>query len=72
MKKKPTALVASAPVQPYVMGVADQLSNDPFLRDMFGSRFRVVVDFDTQARRITYSFRAPDDIDADDSGAQVV
>ena len=72
MKKKATIPFPISEAQPYVMGIADQLSDDPLLRDMFGTRFKVIVDFDTHARRITYSFRSPDDRDADDQGATVV
>ncbi|QCB46431.1 hypothetical protein [Hydrogenophaga sp. PAMC20947] len=69
MKKKATIPLAPDHAQPYVMGIADQLSDDPMLRSLIGSRFKVVVNYDAEARRVTYSFRAPEDFDPNDSDA---
>lgn len=63
MKKKATIPLSPQQAQPYVMGIADQLSDDPMLVRLIGSSFKVIVDYDTAARRVTYSFRAPDDFD---------
>jgi hypothetical protein len=72
MKKKPTIPLATDDVQPYIMGIADKLSDDPMLARVLGSRFKVVVSYDLQARRVTYSFRSPEDLDPDDADAQQV
>lgn len=60
MKKKPT-ITGSERVRPYLMGLSDKLSDDPLLLRVFGSRFKVVVSYDLEAKRVTYSFRSPDD-----------
>jgi len=54
------------------MGIADLLSDDPMLCRLIGPRFRVIVDYDVAARRVTYSFRSPDDRDELDDGAVAV
>lgn len=72
MKQKPTIPLPAARAQPYVMGIADKLSDDPMLRQLLGSRFKVIVDYDTSAKRLTYSFRSPDDNDPDDADAKAV
>ena len=72
MKRKATMPFPVDQARPYVMGIADSLSDDPMLTRLIGSRFKVIVDYDVQARRVTYSFRAPDDVDADDDNATVV
>ena len=72
MKKKPTIPLAAEVAQPYVMGIADKLSDDPMLVKLIGPRFKVIVDYDTAAKRVTYSFRAPEDQDPDDADAQSV
>ena len=72
MKKKPTIPLVADVAQPYVMGIADKLSDDPMLVRLIGPRFKVIVDYDTAAKRVTYSFRAPEDHDPDDAGARSV
>jgi len=72
MRKKPTIPLPVASAQPYVMGIADKLSDDPMLRQLLGSRFKVIVNYDTSAKRVTFSFRSPDDNDPDDADAQAV
>lgn len=69
MKKKATIPLPPDRAQPYVMGIADQLSDDPMLQRLIGPRFKVVVKYDANARRVTYSFRAPEDVDPNDSDA---
>ena len=70
MKRK--ASIPADSLQPYVMGMADKLSDDPLLARVFGSRFKVVVTFDLSAKRVTYSFRAPEDDDPEDQDAMQV
>lgn len=72
MKKKPTIALSADLAQPYVMSIADKLSDDPMIVKLIGPRFKVIVDYDAGARRVTYSFRAPDDQDPDDADAQSV
>lgn len=69
MKKKATIPLSADHAQPYVMGIADKLSDDPMLVRLIGSSFKVVVSYDTEARRVTYSFRSPDDHAPDDMDA---
>ena len=59
-------------IEPYVMRLADQLSNDPMIAGLLGSNFKVIVDYDPDAKRITYSFRTPDDVSEDESQAKKV
>ena len=72
MKRKPTIPLAADVAQPYVMDIADKLSDDPMLVLLIGPRFKVIVDYDIAAKRVTYSFRAPDDHDPEDSDARSV
>ena len=72
MKRKATMPLPVNQARPYVMGIADTLSDDPMLTRLIGSRFKVIVHYDINARRVTYSFRSPDDIDVDDDNAIVV
>ena len=69
MKKKPTVPLTADVAQPYVMGIADKLSDDPMLFKLIGSRFKVIVDYDVIAKRVSYSFRSLDDHDPDDVNA---
>lgn len=59
-------------IEPYVMKLADDLSNDPMIAGLLGKNFKVIVDYDAHARRITYSFRTPDDIGSDEHDAKVI
>lgn len=72
MKQKPTIPLPAGLAQPYVMGIADKLSDDPMLRQLLGSRFKVIVSYDTSAKRVTYSFRSPEDNEPDDAHAKAV
>jgi hypothetical protein len=72
MKQKPTIPLPVGRAQPYVMGIADKLSDDPMLLQLLGRRFKVIVDYDTAAKRVTYSFRRPDDSEPDEQGAKSV
>lgn len=59
-------------IEPYVMNLADQLSDDPMIAGLLGRNFKVLVDYNAVAKRITYSFRAADDVGPDESGARYV
>jgi hypothetical protein len=72
MKRKATIPLPTGQAQPYVMGIADTLSDDPMLTRLIGPRFKVIVDYNPTARRVTYSFRSPDDNDPADADASVV
>lgn len=72
MKRKSTIPLSADRAQPYVMGIADQLSDDPMLLQLIGPRFKVIVNYDTTAKRVTYSFRSPEDNDPSDTDAQSV
>lgn len=72
MKQKQTIPLPVERAQPYVMGIADKLSDDPMLTKLIGPRFKVIVSYDPAIRRVTYSFRSPDDFDPDDSDAKLV
>ena len=72
MKTKATANRSSDTVQPYVMRIADLLSDDPMLIHVLGRSFKVVADYDLQAKRVTYSFRTPDDTAPDELDAKHV
>ena len=52
--------------QPYLMRIADLLSDDPLLIDVLGPNFKVIADYDRKTKRVTYSFRMPDDTCPDD------
>ena len=54
------------------MRIADLLSDDPLLVDILGPRFKVIADYDRKAKRVTYSFRRPDDTGPDEQGAKSV
>lgn len=70
--KRPNASKPSGAPQPYLMRVADLLSNDPDLVSFLGPRFKVVVSFNAEIRRVTYSFRRTDDTAPDESDMQQV
>lgn len=72
MKKKATIPLPADHAQPYVMGIADKLSDDPMLLRLIGPRFRVIVNYDATAKRVTYSFRSPEDHGPDDADARAV
>lgn len=72
MKRKPTIPLAAESARPFVMAIADQLSDDPMLLRLLGRSFKVVVNYDTVARRVTYSFRSSEDHDPSDSDAKPV
>lgn len=72
MKKKPPTPLPVDLAQPYVMGIADKLSDDPLLRQLLGPRFKVIVSIDQATKRVNYSFRATDDNDANDADAVFV
>lgn len=42
MRKKPAIPLLGDRSQPYVMGIADKLSDDPMLRQLLGPRFKVI------------------------------
>lgn len=69
MKKKASNPLSPDRAKPYVMGIADKLSDDPMLLRLIGPSFKVVVSYDTEARRVTYSFRSPEDHDPRDADA---
>lgn len=72
MKKKLTIPLPADRAQLYVMGIADKLSDDPMLLRLLGPRFKVIVNYDTSAKRVTYSFRTPEDHEPDDVDAKAV
>lgn len=49
------------------MRVADVLSNDPDLVRFLGPRFKVVVSYNAEIRRVTYSFRCMNDTGPDEA-----
>ncbi len=65
MKLKATIPFQSPAAKPMILGIADRLSQEPLLR-MLGPKFKVIVDVDSERKRVTYSFRAPDHFDSDD------
>lgn len=69
MKRKATIPLSPDRAQPYVMGIADKLSDDPMLLRLIGPSFKVIVSYDTDARRVTYSFRSPEDREPGDADA---
>lgn len=71
MKRHPAPIPADK-AEPYVMRIADKLSDDPALLRLLGERFKVLVDYDTERRRVTYSFRCPDDDDPRELDARPV
>lgn len=72
MKHKLTIPMPERKAQPYVMGIADKLSDDPMLLRLLGPRFKVLVQYDTEKRRVTYSFRAAGDTSPDEADAKRV
>nr|WP_315465708.1 hypothetical protein [uncultured Rhodoferax sp.] len=71
MKKYPSPKVLDLN-QPYVMRIADLLSDDPMLIGLLGSSFKVVAAYDRDAKRVTYSFRRLDDTEPDEWEAKRV
>lgn len=71
MRNKPLKATAFAPEKPYVMRIADLLSDDPMLIGLLGPNFKLIATYDPERRRATYSFRRVDDTDSDDEGANV-
>ena len=69
MSKQPAIQDIADPDQSYLMRIADLLSDDPLLIDVLGPSFKVIADYDRKAKRVTYSFRRPDDTCADDLSA---
>ena len=69
MKFKP---MTAPHAEPFVMAIADQLSDDPMLVKLIGPKFIVHVHYDIAARRVTYAFRAPGDIDPSERGTPFV
>ena len=47
----------------YVMRIADLLSDDPILVQVIGQRFKLDAHCDRERRRVTYQFRAVDDLE---------
>ena len=72
MKTKLTIGTSEDSAQPYLMRIADLLSDDPMLIDVLGPSFKVIADYDRQAGRVTYSFRRPDDTAPDELDAKRV
>lgn len=66
MKRPGPSLLGQAGERPYFMRVADLLSNDPDLVDFLGPSFKVVVSYNADVRRVTYSFRRKDDTEPDE------
>ncbi len=66
MKKKPTIPHRLDKSKPFLMQVADLLSDDPRIVQVIGSRFKVVAWADEKAKRVTYSFRSVDDTEPDE------
>ena len=60
------------PGQPFLMRVADILSDDPDLVRFLGPSFKVVVSFNAEVRRVTYSFRRQDDTGPDEADIKQV
>ncbi|MDE2417888.1 MAG: hypothetical protein KGN32_08790 [Burkholderiales bacterium] len=61
MKKKPSIVERPDQAKPYLMQIADLLSDDPRIVQVIGSRFKVVAWVDERAKRVNYSFRGVDD-----------
>lgn len=69
MSKQPVIQDMADLDQSYLMRIADLLSDDPLLIDVLGPSFKVIADYDRKAKRVTYSFRRPDDTCPDDLSA---
>jgi hypothetical protein len=54
-------------VEPYVYDLAKRLAKDGMIGGLLGPDFKVLVKFDAQAKRITYSFRTADYVEPDES-----
>jgi hypothetical protein len=72
MKKKPTIVNYTNDAQPYIMRIADLLSDDPILVQVIGPRFKVIAFADREAKRVTYSFRSVDDTEPDETDVKQV
>lgn len=72
MKSKFRPPMSENQAEPFVMAIADRLSDDPMLLRLIGPKFKVLVHYDMAARRVTYSFRAPGDVDPDEVDARFV
>jgi hypothetical protein len=66
MKRPISPLTSRDSSQPYLMRVADLLSDDPDLVSFLGPSFKVVVSYNADIRRVTYSFRCKDDTGPDE------
>lgn len=66
MKKKPTIVHSRQDEQPYIMRIADLLSDDPILVSVIGPHFKVIAHADHERKRVTYSFRCVDDTEPDE------
>ena len=63
MKKKPEKRMSLEQEEFYVMRIADLLSDDPILIQVIGQRFKLDAHCDRERRRVTYQFRAVDDLE---------
>lgn len=72
MKRAFTIPTTCDDAEPYLMRIADLLSDDPLLIDILGPSFKVIADYDRKAKRATYSFRRPDDTAPEDRDAKHV
>jgi hypothetical protein len=63
MKKKPEKRMSLEQEEFYVMRIADLLSDDPILVQVIGQRFKLDAHCDRERRRVTYQFRAVDDLE---------
>lgn len=63
MKKKPEKRMTLEQEEFYVMRIADLLSDDPILVQVIGQRFKLDAHCDRERRRVTYQFRAVDDLE---------
>ena len=66
MTKKHHHPITLGTQEPYLMHIADLLSDDPILIAVLGLRFKVVAYCDRKAKRVTYSFRCVDDTQPDE------
>lgn len=63
MKQKPDKKMSPEVEEFYVMRIADLLSDDPILVQVIGQRFKLDAHCDRERRRVTYQFRAVDDLE---------
>lgn len=61
MKKNLTTVPRPEKTKPYLMEIADWLSDDPRIVQVIGSRFKVVAWVDEKLKRVNYSFRCVED-----------